>query len=654
MFKSITAGQYFSADATMGNEQYNDGMSTGMKDLVELQPAMLEAVIRGYYGLDLQLMQNSIVVSPNLPTEWMESGETMRISTPEVNYTIAKEEGKLTVELTTAVARRIVFKLPVRSAVLGATIDGASAEFSIETGHVGRARCVVETSSATRRSKVALSLGSDAVVSGDLMTVIGQASKFGVAHATVVAIHDPQHVLARSSITSGQVSLTATVEHWQLDDALTGWPLPATVFLELSAAGQTQEEGAQQVIWLKPLDLQLVPAWRLQTSAVAAQGHALPGFPCPDGPATPCVALPRLGDVAPPPPPPAGRLEMVACTSISALNWSAPLVAQGQKAKIQVLGTNHCLTPAAGSLVLADCGGAPEWYWRSGYESKAGGHLCIASGSLCLDRAHHAADDTTLNTYTFVPTGTEQYHDENWKLEPSGRLISRCVEPSCAANQCVGGALPSPTPPGPPSAASVPVTAVLLNDGPVAVSGTAQISIASLQYNTTVAVSLPPGGSQNVIVHITSTAQLARMSPGTTQIAVTLGGRTQIANAVRWTPPHGEMFARATPLDLSSAWNFDTEDLFSATSMAARWRLDYTGSGIGIEAQIRYNNTARINAQRPGHPIAIDNTPPYKGYYIDSPPITEFGYGSESHYKRQLFFEFSTESAEIMQNCPGK
>ena len=48
----------------------------------------------------------------------------------------------------------------------------------------------------------------------------------------------------------------------------------------------------------------------------------------------------------------------------------------------------------------------------------------------------------------------------------------------------------------------------------------------------------------------------------------------------------------------------------------------------GIEAQLRYNNTARIAAQRPGHPIAVDNTTPYRGYYLDSPPITNLGYGN--------------------------
>ena len=69
MLKSITQGQYFTADASMGNEQYNDGYATGMQDLVELQPAMLEAVIRGYFGVDLRLMEDLVTISPG-PGVW--------------------------------------------------------------------------------------------------------------------------------------------------------------------------------------------------------------------------------------------------------------------------------------------------------------------------------------------------------------------------------------------------------------------------------------------------------------------------------------------------------------------------------------------------------------------------------------------------------
>ena len=706
MLKSITQGQYFTADASMGNEQYNDGYATGMQDLVELQPAMLEAVIRGYFGVDLRLMEDLVTISPNLPTEWVATGDAISIATPDLNYSFTQSAGKLTVELRTPVARKIEMRLPVRAAVHGVTVEssapgGTSATYRVEAGHVSNARVIVKTPSAATHMKAEIQLGPDASVTGDRTVVIGEAATFKIANAKAVAIHDPQGVVERSHVAQDQIALTPTVEGWQLQDGLEGWPLPATVFVEMVAEAPTNTAGKKAVTWLAPLDLKLVPPWRLETIAVAAKGEFPPGHGgvagCPDGTAPPCVALPRLGDISPPPapapPPPLppsapGALQMVDCASPKALNFSSPAVAKGDKGVIRVVGTDWCLSDVASStrpersIVLQSCAAAPHWYWRSGYHAKEGGHLCLAADvGTCLDRAHHSPDSTTIDTFTFVPTVTEKFHDENWALNGDkpgpGHLISRCVEPSCAAHQCVGGEIPAMccwnriiqgcnatsecdsggegcVPSGTqtkrygvvtchtcasqgevydPATASckahddyeddegraptvsassnVSVTLMLRNDGGAPVTGLANVSLPALQFSATAAVNLPAGGQQQLVVNISQEAQLARISPGTTRVAVTLAGRTQVADAVRWSPPPGRNFsARIRPLDLSNAFNFDAEELYSVQSIAARWRIDCesssslsgfwiqsltesdctdTGVGIGIEAQLRYN-----------------------------------------------------------------
>ena len=620
MLKSVTKGQYFTADASMGNEQYNDGYAAGMQDLVELQPALLEAAIRGYYGLDLQLMDDLVVISPNLPTAWIETGEMLSIILPDLNYTFQQVAGKLTVELHTSTARMIEMHLPVHAAVHGVTVKSGSSSASseaymIEGGLVNRARVVVQTSSATTFVKTEISLGADASVTGNRMVVIGVTAKFSIANAHAIAIHDPQGVLNQSNISMGQITLTPTVDQWELQEGLEGWPLPATVFVEMVAEAPAGM-GAKPVTWLSPLDLMLVPPWRLETIAVAAEGEVPTNrsslqLGCPDGTAPPCVVLPRLGEISQPPapapvppqpPPPLGTLQMVDCASPKALNFTATAVANGTKGPIQVVGTQLCLSTGGvhesqgKSIVLQNCSIAPHWYWRSGYHTKAGGHLCVSSDTdACLDRAHHAADSTTVDTYLFVPTSTEKFHDENWSLDEAGHLVSRCVEPSCAAHQCVGGEIPpiaaiSQTTEQLFAPTNVSVTLVLRNDGGAAISGPANVSIPALQFWMSVQVSLVAGGQQPLVVYITDPQQLGKISPGTTRILVTLAGRTQVADAVRWTPPPGHNYsATIRPLDLSSAFNFDAEDLYSTRSIAARWRLDYTGAGIGIEAQLRYN-----------------------------------------------------------------
>ena len=204
-----------------------------------------------------------------------------------------------------------------------------------------------------------------------------------------------------------------------------------------------------------------------------------------------------------------------------------------------------------------------------------------------------------MDTYSFVPTTSERWHDENWWLNGpgpgSGQLVSRCVEPSCPAQQCVGGEIPSVL--ASPStlrrlsaSPNVSVTLVIRNDGTAVVTGLANVSISALHFWEMAAVNLSAGGIQKLVVFITEAQQLGKISPGTTRIAVTLAGRTQVADAVRWSPPPGHDYSVSIrPLDLSTAYNFDAEELYSVHSIAARWRLDYTGAGIGIEAQLRYN-----------------------------------------------------------------
>eukprot|EP01043_Picozoa_sp_COSAG02_P017153 COSAG02_NODE_772_length_17359_cov_74.661587_6_plen_1389_part_00 len=647
MLKSVTVGQYFSTDATMGNEQFNDGFATGMKDLVELQPAMLEAVVRGYYGVDLRLMENLIVISPNLPSEWVKSGKSVSISTPDLQYNFTQANGKLVVELKTWTARTIQMDLPIRAAVnsvsttLSLFAQTVPSSFTPVSGLVNRARVRVRSAAATAYMKAEVLFGSEARIVGNRTVVLGTPTTFSVQHATVVKVHDPQGVVEQARITRNEIKITPTVDRWQLQDGLEGWPLPATIFVELVAttSSAAPDGSATKITWLEPLDLMVAPPWRIMTIAVAAKGQVPLQFGtlgCPDGTAPPCVVLPRLGDILGPAPP-AGTLRMVDCKATDALNFTAPELAEGNSAVIRVVGTQSCLSVAGGgpsntqTVLLQNCRAAPRWYWRSGYHSNEGGHLCLATDTqVCLDRAHHIHDFTTLDAYTFVPTAVEKYHDENWSLNATGQLVSRCIEPSCAAKQCVGGSLPPETPPVPPSVASnVSFSLALCNDGQTAIAGTATVSIAAFGFSTAVVVNMPPNSVQQIGVYITEEQHLSRISPGTTRVMVSLAGRTQVADAVRWSSLPG-INASTTihALDLSQAFNFDAEELYSAKSMASRWRLDYTGIGIGIEAQLRYNNTARIAAQRPGHPIAVDNTTPYRGYYLDSPPITNLGYGN--------------------------
>eukprot|EP01052_Picozoa_sp_SAG31_P005035 SAG31_NODE_216_length_20053_cov_9.223815_4_plen_853_part_00 len=631
----------------MSRLEYNDGYATGMMDLVELQPAMLEAVVRGYFGISMELLHNRITIQPNLPTEWIEAGKPLGITTPDLSYNYTKKDNTLTVAVTTTHARLIRVLLPVHSSVHDVTVDESAVPVVLLPElQVGAARVVAETASAKKSAVFVVELGDDATVSGDLTVVEGKVSEFrlsgaGASSTAIIGIRDPQGVLEGPPFLkpSDRVEIKPLKRQHALNDMLMQ-PLFRTVFLELQSNSSTTSSANQRLhtsaTWLHALDLSVVPIWELETIVAAANSDDSP-LPCPDHLPPPCVILPRIENFHESEPvQKPGLAYMVDCVDQLALNFSAEAVVAGEAGKIQVSGTSFCLTPApsANHLELGACASAQEWYFRSGMGTKEGGHLCLASSeNRCLDRAHHANDDTTLDTYEYVPTAKEKFHDENWHIPTAGigHLHSGCVEPSCAKAQCIGGVVPGRPPPTPPRPAAKNGTLLfrLRNAGNALISGTAEVAVKSISLRTSLTVLMQPGSSQLFSVVINSTS-MKRIAPGSTRMSVTLGGLTQHADAVSWGGGTSDSFAskRMRMLDLSSAFNFDAEKLYSAKSMAARWRLDYTGAGVGIDAQIRYNNSARIYAQRPGHPISLDNTLPYKGLYLDAPPIVNLGYGN--------------------------
>ena len=76
----------------------------------------------------------------------------------------------------------------------------------------------------------------------------------------------------------------------------------------------------------------------------------------------------------------------------------------------------------------------------------------------------------------------------------------------------------------------------------------------------------------------------SRISPGTLPVTVTLDGSSATAAAVSWLlAPRQQRWSgaeRVVPVDLSAAYNADVGHLYGP---GFRWRLDYTGCGVGVD-----------------------------------------------------------------------
>ena len=95
-------------------------------------------------------------------------------------------------------------------------------------------------------------------------------------------------------------------------------------------------------------------------------------------------------------------------------------------------------------------------------------------------------------------------------------------------------------------------------------------------------VTVAPGATQEV--RISLAAGWAALSPGTVPVTVTLGGAARQAAAVTWHPsdPAWRGAERIVPVDLSAAFTASADHLYGP---GFRWRLDYTGCGVGVDTR---------------------------------------------------------------------
>ncbi|MGI6569496.1 MAG: hypothetical protein ACOX27_00275 [Caldicoprobacterales bacterium] len=116
-----------------------------------------------------------------------------------------------------------------------------------------------------------------------------------------------------------------------------------------------------------------------------------------------------------------------------------------------------------------------------------------------------------------------------------------------------------------------------------------------------------PRSVASVIVDLGDAAY--RIPPGKVQIEMKLAGHAEAANAVNWEPvnPYILNFSdRLRQLNLEECYTENLQHLFSPEF---KWRIDYTGCGVGIDWREPIPEKDKL------------------GYVLLSPPISQFEYG---------------------------
>ncbi len=247
---TISRTLYNSDTGSLTHGLLEDGRGCGMRQIVELEPQFLQAVIDGVFGVQPDLGDELITLRPAFPSDWPKAAIRLR----QVAYRLRRDERGLDMTVTTPTLRRLRVELPVRGRIVAVTLNGRPARHALSSD-ISDCRVVIECPPA-RRWRIGVKTGPRVAVTGDTDIRPGRPARFVVKHARVRRIVDPQGGLDRTRIAhragTAEVVLTASK------------PGRLTVFLDVSAG---------KAHWLIPLDLTVSPSWDVVTRhAVPARG----------------------------------------------------------------------------------------------------------------------------------------------------------------------------------------------------------------------------------------------------------------------------------------------------------------------------------------------------------------------------------------------
>ena len=227
-----------------------------MRQIVEMEPMLLLAVVEGLFGVTADFGRNLLCVRPNFPGEWAHA----EVETGDFRLRYRRETATIELQVTMPVQRRVRVEIPVKAPVTNVSVDGKAVPYTLEKA-VNACRVIVACDEADCFNiKVELQNAVDRnrlIVRGPSTVLVGEPTRYEVQGASVIDVHDPQGRLSHVSHTGRRKETVLTSEkrgRW-------------TVFLELEA-GESR--------WLQPLDLDVRSPWELRREYISAYN---PGGP---------------------------------------------------------------------------------------------------------------------------------------------------------------------------------------------------------------------------------------------------------------------------------------------------------------------------------------------------------------------------------------
>ena len=226
----------------------------------EMDTLFIWAVVDGMFGVKPSLAENLLALRPSLLSDWPEA----EIELDSVSYRYSKGDNAVSLHVATPADRRVRAELPVTRSIEGATLNGQPAPYSLEPG-VNCCRVVIESPAGREQDFVVRLGGREPAVSGDLLVLLNQQTRFTVSDAEVAQARDPQEKTKDLTIRKDGENRTSV----SFVPTETG---KFTLFLELRAGETT---------WLHPLDLEARRPWEIVETVIPAFNEGGPAIASP-------------------------------------------------------------------------------------------------------------------------------------------------------------------------------------------------------------------------------------------------------------------------------------------------------------------------------------------------------------------------------------
>ena len=203
ILKGVAASAFFSDIPGMRMTILADGSGGSYPHWVNETDPYLHSLVSGIFGIEPQLNQGRITITPTFPSDWKEAS----IKIKDIAYEFRMEGNEIRVEIDTALTLEKILRIGVRARVKRVTVNGVERKYRVEQG-VNRCYINIRTK-RERNSLIVVEIdGPPVEIEHPKIVVAGEVYNLEVKNGDIIGFKDPGGAIVGAEIKDGKCSFT--------------------------------------------------------------------------------------------------------------------------------------------------------------------------------------------------------------------------------------------------------------------------------------------------------------------------------------------------------------------------------------------------------------------------------------------------------------